>query len=62
MYVYFLQLIIKLIPKFSDFVNSSDCIGKITLKSIRLQSTSSFLFEKNFNLKKKLLVKNKKFR
>ena len=26
----------KLLLKFSDFVNSDDCIGKITSKSIRL--------------------------
>ena len=27
----------KMLPKFSDFVNSGYCIGKITSKSIRLQ-------------------------
>ena len=28
----------EIIPKFSDFVNSDDCIGKILSKSIRPQS------------------------
>ena len=32
---FFLQFFFKL-PKFSDFIYSEDCIGKITLKSIRL--------------------------
>ena len=27
----------KLLPKFNDFINSDDCIGTITSKSIRLQ-------------------------
>ena len=25
----------KILPKFSDFINSDDCIGKIELKSVR---------------------------
>ena len=27
---------LKLMPEFSDFINSDDCIGKITSKSIKL--------------------------
>ena len=33
---FFLTLFFKLVLKFSDFINSDDCIGKITSKSIRL--------------------------
>ena len=35
---YFLQFYIKLLPKLSNFMNSDDCIRKITSKSIRLYS------------------------
>ena len=28
----------EILPNFNDFVNSDDCIGKITSKSIRLKS------------------------
>ena len=29
-------IFIKLLPKFNDFINVDDCIGKITSKSIRI--------------------------
>ena len=34
---FFLQCSSKLFPMFSKFINSDDCIGKITSKSIRLE-------------------------
>ena len=41
---FFLQFFFKLLPKFSNFINSDDCIGKIKSKAIRY---IKFLF-KNF--------------
>ena len=35
--VFFCSFFFKLLPKCSDFINSDDCIGKITSKSIRLK-------------------------
>ena len=32
-----LAVFLEILPKFCDFVNSDDCIGKITSKSIRLK-------------------------
>ena len=38
----------KLLPKFSGFINSDDCIGKITSKSIRLETRKDLnLIERN---------------
>ena len=38
---FFLQYFFSnILPKFSDFVNSEDCIGKITLEFIRPQPVS----------------------
>ena len=33
----FLPIVFEILPKFRDFLNFDDCIGKITSKSIRLQ-------------------------
>ena len=33
----FFAVLFKLLPKFSDFINSDYCIGKITSKPIRLK-------------------------
>ena len=33
----FFAVFYEILPKFSDFINSDDCIGKITSKSMRLQ-------------------------
>ena len=39
---FFMQFFFKFLPKFTDFINSDDCIGKITSKSIRMNPV--FLF------------------
>ena len=50
MYEYFFSFFLNLIPNFSDFVNSDDCIGKLGLKSITLYSV--FIL-KRFEVNKK---------
>ena len=35
---FFCSFFFEILKKFSDFVNSDDCIGKITSKSIRINS------------------------
>ena len=52
---FFLAVFFEIVPKFSDFVNSDDCIGNITPKSIRLQSV--FFLNIDVNKKKKIPVK-----
>ena len=48
--IFFSATIFNLLPKFSDFISSDDCIGKITAKSIRLYP---FLFRKRVEFNKK---------
>ena len=51
-----------LFPKLSDFVNSDDCIGKITTNSIKLQP---LFIQKRFKVNKKHIFsgeKKEKFR
>ena len=48
-----LTFFFKLLPKFSDLINSGDCIGKITSKSIRLYPV---FIEKKINLIKKGII------
>ena len=45
--VFFCSFFSKYLQKISDFVNSDDCIGKVTLESIRLQPV---LFKGNLKL------------
>ena len=54
-----MALFYRLLPKFSDFINSDDCIEKITSKSIRLQP--DFIF-KILKLIKKLIIFSEKMR
>ena len=42
----FFAVILKLLPKFTDFINYDDSIGKITSKSIRLHPV---FIENRFN-------------
>ena len=49
--VFFLYFF-KILPKFSYFVNSYDCIGKITPKSFRLY-IQPFFIQKRFEVNKK---------
>ena len=44
---------LKLLPKYTDFINSDDCTGKITLKSIRIDPVCIQIF---FNLLKKGII------
>ena len=46
-FIYFFELL----PKFSNFVNSNDCIGKITLEYIRLYPV---FIQKRFEINKKI--------
>ena len=46
-----------ILPKFSDFVNSNDSIGKITSKSIRIQPV---FITKIFKVNKKQIFLGKK--
>ena len=48
----------KLLPKFSDFINSVDCIGKITSKSIRLYT----VFNKKNGFNKINIISGEKIR
>ena len=47
---FFLQFFFKLLPKFSDFINSDNCIEKITSKPIRLYPV---FIQKNIYFNKK---------
>ena len=51
-----LQLSLELLPKFTDFLNSDNCIGKIASKSIRINSVFIQIF---FYLLKKGIISNK---
>ena len=42
-----MSVFFKLLPKFSDFINSDDSLGKIISKSIRLKPV---LFQKRFEV------------
>ena len=62
MFGFFFAVLFKLLPKISDFINSDDCIGKITSNSIRLKPV---LFKKRFEVNKKQIIfckKKEKFR
>ena len=48
-----------LLPKFSDLINSDDCIGKMISKSMRLYS---FLLKKRIELNKKGNISSEKIR
>ena len=54
--------IFKILPKFSNFVNSEVCIGKITSKSIRLPRASCFYLKKDLKLIKKEIFSGEKIR
>ena len=59
--MFFLQyFVFKLLPKFKDLINSDDCIGKITLKSIRLYPV--FIKKKDLNLIRKGITCSGKMR
>ena len=47
--VFFYAVFFILLPKFTDFINSDNCIGKITLKTIRIYPVFIQIF---FNLLK----------
>ena len=59
MQVFFIAVFIAILPKFSDFVNSDDCMGKITSKSIRLQRVFS---QKGFKVKIKQIFSSEKMK
>ena len=56
----FFAVFFKLLPKFDDFINSDDCIGKMTSKPIR----NFPVFNKNFflNLIIKEIISSEKMR
>ena len=56
---FFLQFLFKLLPKFSDFINSDDCIVKITSKSIRIYPV---FIQKRLNLFKKGIIFSEKIK
>ena len=49
----------EMLPRFSDLINSNDCIGKITSKSVRLKK---LLLKKRFEVNKKQIVSSEKMR
>ena len=53
-------VLIILLPKFSDFINSDDCMGKITSKSVRLYPV--FNQKKDINLIKIGIISSEKVR
>ena len=53
----FFAVFFEILPNFSDFVNSDDCIGKITSKSARLQL---FFIKKKFEVIKKKKISSEK--
>ena len=55
----FLSFFFEPILKFSDFINSDDCIGKIAPKSIRLQPVC---IKKKCEVNKKQIVSREKMR
>ena len=50
----------RILPKFNNFVNSDDCIGKITSKYIRLQPV--FIQKTKIEVNKKQTFSNEKMR
>ena len=48
----------EILPKFKGFVNSDDCIGKITPKSIRLQPVFIYFFKLKLIKTDVFLMKN----
>ena len=55
MVLFFFVVFLEILLKFRDFVNSDDCIGKITSKSIILQIKQPVF------IKKKLILPNIRF-
>ena len=56
----FFSVFFKLHPKFKDFINSDDCIGKMISKFIRLYSV--FYCNSFFNLIEKGIISSEKMR
>ena len=56
---FFFAVFEEILPKFRDFVNSDDCIGKSTSKSIRLQPV---LFKKRLEINKKQIFSSEKLK
>ena len=55
---FFLHLFFKLLRKFSDLINSDDCMGTITSKSIRIYPVS--YSKTDLNLLKKGIISSEK--
>ena len=56
---FFLQFFFKLLPKFSDFVDSDDCIE---IPHQYISDYVQFLFKKIFELNKKGMISSEKIR
>ena len=54
----FFAVFFEILPKFSNFINSDDFIGKITSKYIRLQP--AFIKKKGFEVNEKQIFSSKK--
>ena len=56
---FYFAVFFKLLPKFSDFINYDDSVGKMTSKSIRLYPV---FIKKSFNLIKKGIISGEKMK